>query len=132
MNLVVLCKQIPIAVGYYLKAPFGNQYYSYFGEGCVKLPVNGMLILEKIANNYFKTKIPLQTTPQEEVKFQESDGCWLCEEHFSQNIDKFRGHDHPTGHYRGAAHNSCNLNCKQKQSKFVPVYSKTFLGMIVI
>ena len=27
----VLFKQIPIAVGFYLISPFGNEYYSYFG-----------------------------------------------------------------------------------------------------
>ena len=28
--------KIPIAVGFHLISPFGNQYYSYFGEGCTK------------------------------------------------------------------------------------------------
>ena len=31
----VLFKQIPIAVGFFLISPFGNCYYSYFGERCV-------------------------------------------------------------------------------------------------
>ena len=31
----VIFKQIPIAVGFYLLSPFGNKYYSYFGESCV-------------------------------------------------------------------------------------------------
>ena len=32
----VLFKQIPIAVGFYLISPFGNCYYSYFGEDCTE------------------------------------------------------------------------------------------------
>ena len=31
----VLFEQIPLAVGFYLISPFGNQYYSYIGESCV-------------------------------------------------------------------------------------------------
>ena len=32
----VLFKQIPIAVGFYLISPFGNEYYSYFGVDCTE------------------------------------------------------------------------------------------------
>ena len=31
----VLFKQVPIAVGFSLISPFGNEYYSYFGVDCV-------------------------------------------------------------------------------------------------
>ena len=101
-----------------------------------------MLTLEKIANNYFKTNIPLKMTPVEEVNFQQSTICWLCEEPFGSSIDKscenpvnhekVRDHDHLTGKYRGAAHNRCNLKCKQKSSSFVPIFLNNFCGMIVI
>ena len=67
----ILFKQIPIAVGFYLVSPFGNCYYSYFGEDCtaegteghqsaVTWFVNEMLTLEKIASEYFETNIPLE------------------------------------------------------------------------
>ena len=62
-------------------------------------------MMEEIANNYFKTNIPLQIPLQEEVQFQQSEVCWSWEEPFSQ--DKKRDHDHLAGHYRGAAHNKC-------------------------
>ena len=65
----MLFKQIPIAVGFYLISQFGNQYYSYFGDGCVKWFVNEMLTLEKLANTYFQTNLELQITPQEEESF---------------------------------------------------------------
>ena len=58
------------------------------------------------ANNYFETNVPLQITPQEELQIQEAKVCWLCEEPFSQ--------DHLSGHYRGQAHNKCNLYCMRK------------------
>ena len=136
----VLFKQIPVAVGYYLISPFGNKYYSYFGTDCTKWFVNRMLTLEKIASKYFKTNLELQITPQEEESFQLAEECWLCEEPFGSSVDfsksrenplggeKVRDHDHLTGKYRGAAHNICNINCKQRSSSFVPIFFHNFSG----
>ena len=136
----VLFKQIPIVVGYYVISPFGNYYYSYFGTDCTKWFVNRMLTLEKIANNYFKTNLELEITPQEEESFQLAEEWWLCEEPFGSSVDfsksrenplddtKVRDHDHLTGKYRGAAHNICNINCKQRSSSFVPIFFHNFSG----
>ena len=136
----VLFKQIPIAVGYYVISPVGNYYYSYFGTDCTKWFVNRMLTLEKIASKYFKTNLELQITPQEEESFQLAEECWLCEEPFGSSVDfsksrenslggeKVRDHDHLTGKYRGAAHNICNINCKQRSSSFVPIFFHNFSG----
>ena len=136
-NPNVLYKQIPIAVGFYLIAPSGNNYYSYFDEGCtggqqscVEWFVDETLTLEKSANKYFKTNLELRITPQEEESFQQSTICWLCEQHFTEG--KVRDHDHLTGKYRGAAHNICNINCKQKSPSFFPCISIISVVMIVI
>ena len=85
-----------------------------------------MLSLEKEANKFFQTNVQLKITPQEEVEFQQSVECWLCEEPLDEN--KVRDHDHLTGNYRGAAHNNCNINCKQKASSFVPIFFHNFSG----
>ena len=122
----VLFKQIPIAVGYYVISPFGNYYYSYIGTDCTKWFVNRMLTLEKIANNYFETNLELEITPQEEESFQLAEECWLCENPLDDT--KVRDHDHLTGKYRGAAHNICNINCKQRSSSFVPIFFHNFSG----
>ena len=106
-----LFKQIPIAVGFHVISPFGNEYYSYFGVDCVEWFVNEMLTLEKIASIYFETNLEIEITPQEEESFQQSTRCWLCENPLAD--DKVRDHDHLTGKYRGAAQNRCNLNCKK-------------------
>ena len=132
----VLYKQIPIAVGFYIISPFGNNYSSYFGESCVTWFVNEMLTLENIASNYFETNLPLEITPEEGVasqeSFQQSKVCWLCENPLGDaegaSHDKVRDHDHLTGKYRGAAHNKCNLNCKKKSSSFVPIFFHNFSG----
>ena len=123
----VLFKQIPIAVGYYVISPFGNYYYSYFGIDCTKWFVNRMLTLEKIASKYFKTNLELEMSQEEEeVQFEQAEECWLCENPLDDT--KVRDHDHLTGKYRGAAHNICNINCKQKSSSFVPIFFHNFSG----
>ena len=112
-------------------APIGYEYCSYFGVYCVEWFVNKMLTLENIASNYFDTNLELEITPQEEESFQHSTICWLCEQALRENPlgdDKVRDHDHLTGKYRGAAHNKCNLNCKQKSSSFVPTFFHNFSG----
>ena len=35
-------------------------------------------------------------------------------------FDKVRDHCHLTGKYRGPAHNTCDINVKQKDSNFIP------------
>ena len=130
----VLYKQIPIAVGFYLISPFGNNYSSYFGVYCVTWFVNEMLTLEELASEYFETNIPLEITPEEEESFQQSKVCWMCEnplgdgEATREATQKVRDHDLLTGKYRGAAHNKCNRNCKQKSSLFVPIFFHNFNG----
>ena len=127
----VLFKQIPIAVGFYIISPFGNNYSSYFGESCVTWFVNEMLTLENIASNYFETNLPLEITPEEHQSFQQSKVCWLCERKLDgegEATHNVRDHDHLTGKYRGAAHNKCNLNCKKKSSSFVPIFFYNFSG----
>ena len=41
---------------------------------------------------------------------------------------KVRDHDHLTGKSRGAAHNICNINCKQRSYSFVPIFFHNFSG----
>ena len=128
----VLFKQIPIAVGYFVISTFGIYYYAYFGTDCTTWFVNRMLTLEKIASKYFKTNIELEITPQEEESFQLAEECWFCENPLDMQSTsgdtKVRDHDHLTGKYRGAAHNICNINCKQKSSSFVPIFFHNFSG----
>ena len=127
-DLKVLFKQIPIAVGFYVIPPFESKYYSYFGTDCTKWFVKEMLNLKQEANKYFKTNLELQITPQEEESFKLAEECWLCEQPFTEYEQPVRDHDHLTGRYRGAAHNTCNINCKQKSSSFVPIFLHNFSG----
>ncbi len=64
----------------------------------------------------------------EENKFNEADKCWICGDSFdeSENFKKVRDHCHFTGKFRGAAHNSCNLQARVP--KFTPVYFHNLSG----
>ena len=71
-------------------------------------------------------------SPEEEEQFEQSTVCWLYENPLgdtqSASGEKVRDHDHLTGKYRGAAHNICNINCKQKSSSFILIFFHNFSG----
>ena len=60
-------------------------------------------------------------TEEDELKYNLSTKCWICDKQFSDDDDdiKVRDHCHFTGKFRGAAHSSCNLKLKEK--RFIPV-----------
>lgn len=45
-------------------------------------------------------------TQEEQLSFASSIMCHICKEKFSSNDVIVKDHDHFTGRYRGAAHNS--------------------------
>ena len=66
-----------------------------------------------------KEMIPL--SPEEWKKFRRSKVCWLCRGKFGEkSLSKVRDHCHYTGKFRGAAHQSCNLQFRRP--KFTPVF----------
>ena len=56
----VLFKQIPIALGYSLISPKGNQYLDKFGTNCRNWFVDQMLQLQQTCGEYFKQSIVIQ------------------------------------------------------------------------
>ena len=63
-------------------------------------------------------------TKEEEKQFNRASNCWICGEELGN--DRIRDHCHYTGRYRGAAHNSCNLN--YSKPKGVPVFFHNLTG----
>ena len=47
---------------------------------------------------------------EEKKLFQKSNNCWICKKFIGNDEDKVRDHCHVTGKFRGATHESCNLN----------------------
>ena len=68
---------------------------------------------------YFKeTKKDVIMTQEDEEDFKNNNFCRFCEKEILS--DKVRDHCHLTGKYRAPAHNTCNINVKQKDSNFIP------------
>lgn len=65
-------------------------------------------------------------TADDERIFQVSTHCHICNESFTSTSVKVRDHSHLSGRFRGAAHNSCNLNYQHPD--FIPVYFHNLRG----
>ena len=68
-------------------------------------------VTDKIYNDFYLRPKPLKLTKEEQVSFYKAEICHICNTLLLN--DKVRDHCHFTGQYRGAAHNSCNLQCRK-------------------
>ena len=68
-------------------------------------------VTNRIYNDFYNRPIPLRLTRQKQISFDKSETCHICKKELLS--DKVRDHCHFTGQYRGAAHNSCNLQCRK-------------------
>ena len=64
---------------------------------------------------------PMDITAEQEIEFQKSTRCSICNTQFNNGDTKVRDHCHFSGKYRGAAHEKCNLDYCFKHFK-VPVF----------
>ena len=63
-------------------------------------------------------------TEEDRKQFNKASDCWICGEYLGN--DRVRDHCHYTGHYRGPAHNSCNL--KYRKPKNISVFFHNLSG----
>ena len=68
-------------------------------------------VTKGIYNDFYRRPKPLRLTRAEQKSFDEAETCHICNKELRE--DKVRDHCHFTGQYRGAAHNSCNLQCRK-------------------
>ena len=68
-------------------------------------------LTNEIYNNSYCRPSPLRLKEIEQEEFNEAEFCLICNKQL--NGDKVRDHCHFTEVYRGAAHNSCNLQCQK-------------------
>ena len=72
-------------------------------------------VTNKIYNDFYHHPIPLKLTHTEQKSFDKAETCYICKKELltDNGVDKVRDHCHFTGQYRGAAHSSCNLQCRK-------------------
>ena len=68
-------------------------------------------VIQKLYDDFYRYPKPLRLTEEEQLSFDKAETCHICSKELKD--DKVRDHCHFTGQYRGAAHNSCNLQCRK-------------------
>ena len=125
---------------YQKHTPSGFCYYIAYRGGIYKKPVvyTGENVAEEfcerleietqeIYDNYFRNITPMRMTRNDLNKYVETDVCHICEETIDDDKDiKVKDHDHLTGKFVGAAHQSCNLNFKEPS--FIPIVFHNLSG----
>ena len=119
-------KHEPISYSYYIKCfndnVFNREPRTYTGLDAMQKFVESLeKDVKEIANI---PKADMIFGKEEAERFNKETKCWICGEDLKD--DKVRDHCHFTGRYRGAAHNSCNLN--YKKPKFIPVVFHNLSG----
>ena len=77
-----------------------------------------------IYNDFYRRPKPLKLTQDQQRLFDKAEYCHICNTELGD--DRVRDHCHFTGRYRGAAHNSCNLQCKKP--RILPVIFHNLQG----
>ena len=115
-------KHLPSGFGYKLICV--NEKYSkptvvYRGKDAVPKFLQALKKEEKYINHLLNKVEPMKLSVEDELSFQRATICHICEKELGQ--DKVRDHDHLKSgfNYRGAAHNTCNIN--YKYPSFIPV-----------
>src|SRR6266853_2334587 len=102
-----------------------SRYIVYRGDDALNKFCEYVLEIEEFFSKIFKDYKELDPTDEEKKQFEAEKYCRYCERRFDlykpdDTIEpKVRDHCHISGKYRGAAHESCNINAKQ--CNFIPV-----------
>ena len=94
--------------GYY-ESPLGYNNVDWFVKEVIKIE-------NKMAFYFKNTKKDIIMKQKDKEDFENNKICKFCEREIIS--DKVCDHCHLTGKYRGPAHNTCNINVKQKDSNF--------------
>ena len=96
---------------------FAQEPVVYRGQDATKVFLDYLQEEEEIIKEFLKHIVPLEMSEEQEKEFENAVNCHVCG--FYLRDDRVRDHDHITGEYRGAAHNSCNLKLRIKPDNVV-------------
>lgn len=122
-NSSIYQNHTPYAVAYKVVCSYNNNlntFRSFTGEKCAEWFINELRDLAKSVEDIYKNIVPMQLTEEDELVFNSSDKCHICEKIFLRDDVIVKDHDHLTGKFRGAACQSCNIN--YQLPNFIPIY----------
>ena len=128
----LISKHIPSGVGIFVMSRYEEIFPSRFIGITAKdenddIPKMFLQELIKIRDEFGAVSLcPIFMTNNDEINFKQATSCYMCKEAFSEEDWKVKDHDHHTGAYRGAMHNSCNLSIREQ--KFIPIFIHNLKG----
>lgn len=118
------------SIGYYFKHESNessSRYASFRGKNCLDWFMNELREIANEAFDFLADRLPMNVLSKEEEKaFYKATFCHICKKDFKESDIPVRDHCHLTGDYRGAAHQSCNLN--YQISRTIPVVMHNLSG----
>ncbi|RLU20283.1 hypothetical protein DMN91_006890 [Ooceraea biroi] len=118
------------SVGYYVSCAYdeSSAYRSRRGEDCVSWFVGELSELARRVKTILASNAPMRDfTPEQREELRDAAAsCHVCGKPFTAADARVRDHCHLTGRYRGPAHSTCNLNCKD--SHVIPVIFHNLSG----
>ena len=111
--------------------------FCYTGDDVIIQFVKNVLQCEDILVKTTKFNRYMIFNHEDNEQFNNATVCYICnnerdvkgkiEKPFNSSDPKVRDHDHLTGNFLGAAHNSCNLN-KRREKPFLSIFMHNFSG----
>lgn len=114
VNTVKVQKHTAFSIAYYLHCSY-NPEFSKFNliqtNDCINEFGSDLHKIAQFVDKESKNIKPMETLSDEQVSnFNNANICHICGENFTADQIKVHDHCHLTGKFRGAAHQSCNLN----------------------
>ncbi|KAF4531833.1 hypothetical protein B566_EDAN000859 [Ephemera danica] len=127
-STTVCQEHMPLSYGFYISSDLPPhlldgiplEYQTYEGEDAARHFMDALEDISKKVKNIYNKKEPMNLTREEWREFSNATTCYLCNQKFTIADRKVRDHCHISSKYRGAAHNSCNLNAQNPN--FIPVF----------
>ena len=121
---------MPCSIGFQLISTFPqlqhSAYESFTGKDVGVRFLSRLLEIEEICMEYLFDNKRLIMSESDKENFAQAKKCYICNRPFPDPDEKVRDHDHYTGVYRGAAHNSCNLLLRKTYK--IPIFFHNFRG----
>lgn len=122
-------KHSPFAVAYNVVCSYDESqsyFRSYAGQDCIAWLIQELMRLAQKLEQALQVPKPITCTLDDIEHFNRATECHICKEALAPTDVKVYDHCHFTGRYRGAAHQSCNLQFRAP--KYIPVFFHNLTG----